>query len=146
MSEFNDWNRKVIDEFRANEGKVGGTLEGATLLLLHSKGTKSKQERINPLGYFRDGERLVVVASRRKDGFAPTNPDWYYNVIAHPELTVEVGTETFRAHATLAKEPERTRLYDKMVEMAPASVRRSLDEYRHNVKRKIPIIVLTPTK
>ena len=143
MSEFNDWNRKVIDEFRANGGKVGGMFEGATILLLHSKGTKSQRERINPLAYVRDGGRFVVIASR---GGAPTNPDWYHNVVANPELTVEVGTETFRVHATISEEPERTRLYNKMVEVQPASVSKTFDEYRRKVKRKIPVIVLTLMK
>jgi len=143
MSEVNDWNRKIIDEFRANGGKVGGIFEGAAILLLHTKGARSQQERINPLGYVRDGERFVVIASK---GGAPTNPDWYHNILAHPDLTVEVGTGTVRVHATVAEEPERTRLYDKMVETMPASVSRTYDDYRHKATRKIPVIVLTPTK
>jgi len=85
------------------------------LLLLHTKGAKSQQERINPLAYVRDGERFVVIGSK---GGAPTNPDWYYNLVATPELTVEVGTETFRVHATVAEEPERTRLYNRMVKVS----------------------------
>ena len=96
MSEANDRNKKIIDEFRTNGGKVGGSFEGKTLLLLHTKGAKSKQERINPVAYVRDGERFVVIASK---GGAPTNPDWYYNIVANPELTVEVGTEKFQVHA-----------------------------------------------
>jgi len=143
LTEFNDWNRKVIDEFRTNGGKVGGVFEGATILLLHSKGAKTQEQRINPLAYVRDGGRFVVIASR---GGAPTNPDWYHNIVANPELTVEVGTETFRVHATIAEEPERTRLYNKMVEVLPASVSKTFDEYRHKVKRKIPVIVLTRMK
>jgi deazaflavin-dependent oxidoreductase (nitroreductase family) len=138
MSESNDWNRRTIDEFRANGGKVGGMFEGKTLLLLHTKGAKSWQERINPVAYVRDGERFVVIASK---GGAPTNPDWYYNVVATPDLTVEVGTEAFQVHATVAREPERTRLYNKMVEMMPA-----FDDYRHKTTRKIPVIVLMPMK
>jgi deazaflavin-dependent oxidoreductase (nitroreductase family) len=138
MSEFNDWNRKIIDEFRANGGKVGGMFDGKTLLLLHTKGAKSRQERINPVAYVRDGGRFVVIASK---GGAPTNPDWYYNVVATPDLTVEVGTERFRVHATVAEEPERTRLYNKMVEMMPG-----FDDYRRKTTRKIPVIVLMPMK
>jgi deazaflavin-dependent oxidoreductase (nitroreductase family) len=138
MSEFNVWNRKTIDEFRTNGGKVGGMFDGKTLLLLHTKGAKSWQERINPVAYVRDGERFVVIASK---GGAPTNPDWYYNVFATPDLTVEVGTETFRVHATVAEEPERTRLYNKMVEMMPA-----FDDYRRKTTRKIPVIVLMPVE
>ena len=138
MSEVNDWNKKTIDEFRANGGRVGGRFEGRTLLLLHTTGTKSKQERINPVAYVRDGDQFVVIASK---GGAPTNPDWFYNILANPELTVEVGTETFRVHATVAKEPERTHLYSKMVEMMPG-----FDDYRKKTTRKIPVIVLTRLK
>ena len=138
MTEVNDWNKKTIDEFRANGGKVGGPFEGRTLLLLHTTGAKSRQERINPVAYVKDGDRFVVIASK---GGAPTNPDWYYNVVANPELTVEVGTETFRVHATVAQEPERTRIYDKMVEMMPG-----FDDYRKKTTRVIPVIVLTPVK
>ena len=135
MSEFNDWNRKIIDEFRANGGKVGGMFAGKTLLLLHTKGAKSGKELINPVAYVRDGERFVVIASK---GGAPTNPDWYYNVVATPNLTVEVGTETFLVHAAVTEEPERTRLYNRMVEMMPG-----FDDYRCKTTRKIPVIVLT---
>jgi len=116
------------------------------LLLLHTKGAKSQQERINPVAYMRDGERFVVVAGLRKDGFAPTNPDWYYNTVANPDLTVEVGTETVPVHAAVAEEPERTRLYNKMIEMMPVSVSRTFDEYRQKSRRRIPVIVLTPIK
>ncbi len=135
---MNDQNKKIIDEFRANDGKVGGWFEGKTLLLLHTKGAKSGQERINPTAYVRDGDRLVVIASK---GGAPTNPDWYYNVITNPLVTVEAGTEKFQAHAAVAEEPERSRLYNKMVEMMPG-----FDEYRRKTTRVIPVIVLTPVK
>ena len=138
MSQFNDWNRKTIDEFRANRGKVGGMFEGRTLLLLHTKGARSRLERVNPVAYVRDGERFVVIASK---GGAPTNPDWFYNIVANPDLTVEVGTQTFQVLATVTEEPERTRLYNKMVEMMPA-----FDDYRHKTTRKIPVIALMPKK
>ena len=138
MSEANERNKKIIDEFRANGGKVGGRFEGKTLLLLHTKGAKSGQERVNPVAYVRDGERLVIVASK---GGAPTNPDWYYNLIANPLVTVEVGTEKFQARPTVAEEPERTRLYDQMVAMMPG-----FDDYRRKTTRVIPVIVLTPVK
>ena len=94
--DWNDWNRKVVDEFRANGDKVR-MFEGRTLLLLHSKGAKTQQERINPLAYVRDGERFVVIASK---GGAPTNPDWYYNIVATPELTVEVGNISGSGHGS----------------------------------------------
>jgi len=138
MSDLNDRNKKIIDEFRANDGRVGGNFEGKTLLLLHTQGAKSGQERINPLACVKDGDRCVVIASK---GGAPTHPDWYYNVIANPQVTVEVGTETFQAEASVAEEPERTRLYDKMVEVMPG-----FEGYRRNTTREIPVIVLIPMK
>jgi len=138
MSDLNDRNKKIIDEFRANDGRVGGNFEGKTLLLLHTQGAKSGQERINPLACVKDGDRCVVIASK---GGAPTHPDWYYNVIANPQVTVEVGTETFQAEAIVAEEPERTRLYNKMVEVMPG-----FEGYRRNTTRQIPVIVLIPMK
>ena len=138
MSMINERNMKIIDEFRANEGKVGGNFAGRTLLLLHTKGAKSGQERINPVACVKDDERYVIIASK---GGADVNPDWYYNVVANPLVNVEVGTETFQAKATIAEEPERTRLYDKMVEVAPG-----FGDYRHKTTRVIPVIVLTPVK
>lgn len=137
-NERHDTNRRIIAEFRANNGKVGGRFEGRPLLLLHTRGAKSQQERINPVAYTRDDGRLVVIASK---GGAPTNPDWYYNVVANPQVKVEVGTEQFQAHGEVAEEPERTRLYDKMVEIMPG-----FDEYRRRTQRVIPVIVLTPVK
>jgi deazaflavin-dependent oxidoreductase (nitroreductase family) len=135
MSELNERNKKIIDEFRANGGKVGGPFEGKTLLLLHTKGAKSQQERINPVACIKDGDKFAVIASK---GGAPTNPDWYYNLIASPLVTVEFKTETFHAHATVSEEPERTRLYNQMVEVMPG-----FDDYRRKTTRVIPVIVLT---
>src|SRR5947209_10747586 len=91
-----DFNARIIDEFRANEGRVGGPFEGSTLLLLHHIGAKSGKDRINPLVYNRDGDRYVVFASKAG---APTNPDWYHNVKAHPDVTIEVGTDTIDVRA-----------------------------------------------
>ncbi|HKG53575.1 MAG TPA: nitroreductase family deazaflavin-dependent oxidoreductase [Anaerolineales bacterium] len=138
MSVVNERNIGIIDEFRANEGKVGGWFEGKTLLLLHTTGAKSQQERINPVAYVKDGNRYVVIASK---GGAPTHPDWYFNILANLLVTVEVGTERFQARAIVVEEPERTRLYNKMVEMMPG-----FDEYRRKTTRVIPVIVLTPVK
>lgn len=138
MSETNERNKKIIDEFRANGGKVGGPFAGKTLLLLHTKGAKSQQERINPVACTKDGDRLAVIASK---GGAPTHPDWYFNILANPLVTVEVGTEKFQAHAAVSEEPERNRLYDQMVEMMPG-----FDEYRRKTTRVIPVIVLTRMK
>ena len=135
MSDLNERNKRIIDEFRANEGRVGGPFEGKDLLLLHTLGAKSQQERINPVACIKDGERFAVIASK---GGAPTNPDWYYNVVANPQVTVEVGTEKFQAKATVAEEPDRSRLYEQMVAVMPG-----FDEYRRKTTRMIPVIVLT---
>lgn len=138
MSDLNERNKKIIDEFRANEGRVGGNFEGKTLLLLHTRGAKSGQERINPLACVKDSNRLAIIASK---GGADTHPDWYYNLIANPQVTVEFGTEKFQAHATVSEEPERTRLIDQMAEMMPI-----FDKYRREAIRVIPVIILTPVK
>jgi deazaflavin-dependent oxidoreductase (nitroreductase family) len=135
MNSPNNWNQAIIDEFRANSGNVGGPFAGKTLLILHTIGAKSGQEHINPVAYVRDGDRIVIIASK---GGAPTNPDWYYNILANPRVTVEVGTEQFQAQAAVASEPERTRLYDKMVEMMPGFA-----EYQQKTTRVIPVITLT---
>jgi deazaflavin-dependent oxidoreductase (nitroreductase family) len=135
MNNPNDWNQANIAEFRANSGKVGGRFAGRTLLLLHTVGAKSGQERVNPVAYVADGDRLVIIASK---GGAPTHPDWYYNILAHPLVTVEVGTEQFQVQAAVASEPERTRLYNKMVEMMPGFA-----EYQQKTTRVIPVITLT---
>ena len=136
MSELNERNQKIIDEFRANHGKVGGRFEGRTLLLLHTLGAKSEKERINPVAYVKDDDRFIVIASK---GGAPTNPDWYYNILQNPQVTIEVGSEKHQAQAVVAEEPERTRLYNKMVEVMPG-----FDEYRRKTTRVIPVILLTP--
>ncbi len=138
MNKQNDRNQGIIAEFRANAGKVGGPFEGRTLLLLHTVGAKSGHQRINPVAYVTDGDRYVIIASK---GGAPTHPDWYHNLVAHPLVTVEVGTKQFQARATVTAEPERTRLYDKMVAMMPGFA-----EYRQKTTRVIPVIVLTPVK
>ena len=100
-TDYNDFNRQLIEEFRANGGKVSGMFAGAPLLLLTTTGAKSGQPRVAPLAYTTDNGRLVVIASK---GGAPTHPDWFHNVRANPEVTVEVGTETFPARATIPTE------------------------------------------
>lgn len=135
MSTPNNRNQSIIEEFRANGGKVGGPFAGRTLLLLHTLGAKSQQPRLNPVAYIRDGERLVIIASKAG---APTNPDWYYNLVANPTVAIEVGTETFQARGVVTDEPERTRLYAKMVEMMPGFA-----DYERKTTRRIPVIVLT---
>jgi deazaflavin-dependent oxidoreductase (nitroreductase family) len=135
MSEMNDFNKAVIEEFRANEGKVGGFFADATLLLLHTTGAKSGLERVNPVMYLADGERYVIVASKAG---APTHPDWYHNIIANSEGSVEIGTEKFQVLATVAAEPERTQLYEKVEAMNP-----TFTEYKNKTTRVIPIVILT---
>src|SRR3954447_14369724 len=110
MAEANDWNAKIIEEFHKNEGKVGGMFEGHQMVILHTTGAKSGKEHVNPLVYLPDGNRILIFASK---GGAPTNPDWYYNLIAHPEVKVEVGTETYEGVASEVKGDERDRLYAK---------------------------------
>ncbi len=131
-----DYNAKIIEEFSANEGRVGGPFEGMTMLLLHHTGAKSGQERINPLAYNRDNGRYVVFASK---GGAPANPAWYHNVKANPNVTIEVGTQTIQAVASEATGEERDRLYRAQVERVP-----QFGEYEQKAGRVIPVIVLTP--
>jgi deazaflavin-dependent oxidoreductase (nitroreductase family) len=137
MVDVNRWkeqNVDVIAEFRANAGVVGGRYAGRPMMLLTTKGAKSGQERITPLNYSADGTRIVVIASR---GGAPTHPDWYRNLVANPEVTVEVGAEKYRARAYTAQEPERTRLFDQQAALMPF-----FDEYRKQVTaREIPVVV-----
>ena len=132
---MSDFNQAIIDEFRANGGKVGGYFAGANMLLLHTIGAKSGQPRTNPLVYTTDGDRMVLIASK---GGADSNPDWYYNLLANPTITVELGDQQFRARATaVTQEPERSRLYAKMVEH-----RSGFADYEQKTSRKIPAIVL----
>jgi deazaflavin-dependent oxidoreductase (nitroreductase family) len=107
-------------------------------LLLHTIGAKSGQKHVNPVAYITDGDRFVIIASK---GGAPTNPDWYYNIVSHPQIEVEVGTEQFPVRASITTEPERTRLYNKMVEMMPGFA-----EYQKKTTRVIPVIILTREK
>jgi deazaflavin-dependent oxidoreductase (nitroreductase family) len=131
---MSDWNTAIIEEFRANDGKVGGRFKGTPLLLLHTTGAKTGSPRVNPLVYIADGDRLVVIASK---GGAPTNPSWYFNLVANPEVEVEVGTERFGARARVADEPERTQLLAKMAARTPWFA-----EYEKKTRRVIPVVVL----
>jgi deazaflavin-dependent oxidoreductase (nitroreductase family) len=133
-----DFNAQIIEEFRGNEGRVGGMFEGSTLLLLHHTGAKSGKSRINPLGYLNDQGRYVVFASKAG---APTNPDWYHNLKAHPNVTIEVGSDTIDVVASDATGEERDRLYRTQAERVP-----QFAEYEKQTDRVIPVIVLTPTK
>ena len=132
-----DFNEQIIEEFRANEGRVGGRFEGNPLLLLHHTGAKSGKSRINPLAYLSDGGRYVVFASK---GGAPTHPDWYHNLKAHPNTTIEVGTDTVDVVASEATGEERERIFRIQAERVP-----QFAEYQKQTKRLIPVMVLTPT-
>jgi deazaflavin-dependent oxidoreductase (nitroreductase family) len=131
-----DFNAKVIDEFRANEGRVGGMFEGMPLLLLHHTGARSGQSRINPLAYRRDGDRYVIFASKAG---APSDPDWYRNLKAHPDVSIEVGNETLDVLASEATGEERERLFRAQAAEVPAFA-----EYEQKTDRVIPVMVLTP--
>lgn len=130
----NDWNTNVITEFRSHEGRVGGQFEGAPVLLLHTKGAKSGQERVNPMMYLDYEGRRFIFASYAG---APTNPAWYHNLVAHPQVTVELGTETFDATATPVSLEERDRIYPIQSERYPGFA-----EYELKTTRKIPVVEL----
>jgi deazaflavin-dependent oxidoreductase (nitroreductase family) len=135
--EGTDWNRQVIDEFRANQGRVGGNFAGAPMILIHHRGAKSGTERVNPLMYQRVDGGYAIFASK---GGAPTNPDWYYNVVANPETTVEVGTETIPVRARVARGEERERIWEKQKRDYPGFA-----DYEKTANRKIPVVILEPT-
>ncbi|MBV8078853.1 MAG: nitroreductase family deazaflavin-dependent oxidoreductase [Actinobacteria bacterium] len=131
---FND---SIITEFRANEGRVGGPFQGMPLLLLTHTGAKTGTKRTNPLAYLEDDGRYVIFASK---GGAPTNPDWYHNLRANPDVTVEVGTDTFAARARVAEGAERDELYARQAELRP-----QFAEYAQKTTRVIPVVVLERT-
>ena len=136
-SETNDFNQRIIEEFRASGGKVGGGFDGAPLLLLHSTGARTGQERVNPVVYLADDGRYVVFGSKAG---ADTNPDWYHNLLANPKTTIEVGTETASVTASLAEGEERQRLWEAQKAAMPA-----FEDYEHKTSRPIPVIILDPT-
>jgi deazaflavin-dependent oxidoreductase (nitroreductase family) len=138
MANVNDWNRQIIEEFRTNGGKVGGQFEGAPMLLLTTEGARTGQRRVNPMMYLADGKRMIVFASKAG---APVNPAWYHNLVAHPQVTVEVGTETFKATATVLTGEERDRLYAKQAASYPR-----FGEYQTKTTRIIPVIALERTE
>lgn len=134
MTDQNAYNRQLIEEFRAHRGKSGGPMEGRPLLLLTTTGAKSGQLRTTPVMYIPDGDRLLVIAS---NAGAAIHPDWYRNLVAHPEVTVEVGNETFKAIAAVAEGSERQRLWTRVVELYPFFV-----DHESKTTRQIPVIVL----
>jgi len=134
MTDYNDWNQKIIDEFRSAGGKVGGQFAGAPLLLLTSTGAKTAKLHTTPMMYLAEGDRLAVFASKAG---APTNPDWYHNLVAHPRASVEVGTDTFEVDAEVAGRAERDRLYAIQAERYPGFA-----EYENKTERVIPVVIL----
>ena len=133
-----DFNAQIIEEFHSNEGRVGGMFEGMPLLLLHHTGAKSGKSRINPLAYQDDGGRYVIFASK---GGAPEHPAWYHNLMAHPNVSIEVGSEEIDVIASEATGEERERLFRTQAERIP-----QFAEYEQKTERMIPVMILTPTK
>jgi deazaflavin-dependent oxidoreductase (nitroreductase family) len=135
MAEFN---KNVIAEFRANAGKVGGPFASAPMVLLTHQGARSGKTYTTPLVYSKDGARVVIVASK---GGAPNHPAWYHNLVAHPEVTLEIGTEQFKARAVVTKGEERERLFNAQAAQMPM-----FNEYRNKTTRQIPVIALERVK
>jgi deazaflavin-dependent oxidoreductase (nitroreductase family) len=137
MKAFQDFNRALIAEFRANGGKVTGDFANAPLLLITTTGAKSGQPRTTPLVYSTDGDRLVIIASK---GGAPSHPAWYHNILANPSVTIEIPGDTFTARATPAEGAERDRLFAAQAALMP-----NFNEYQEKTTRRIPVIVLERT-
>ena len=131
---MSDWNQKIIEEFRANAGKVGGPFEGRSMLLLHTKGAKSGAARVSPLVFQADGDRWVVFASY---GGAPRHPAWFHNLKADPVVSIEVGAETVPVRASVAEGDERERLWSKQKADLP-----TFAAYEQKTDREIPVVVL----
>ena len=130
-----DWNAKIIEEFRANGGKVGGPFAGASMILIHHVGARTGTRRVTPLVYFQDGDDIVIVASKAG---APTHPDWYHNVIKNPRIDVEVGTDTFAVDVHELDPQERARVWPAVVAANPG-----FGEYQQKTDRLIPLLRLT---
>lgn len=132
---MSDWNTKIIEEFRANGGKVGGPFEGGTIMLIHHTGAKSGTERVNPVAYFPDGDRMVIVAS---NGGADKNPDWFYNLKANPRTTAEVGTETIPVETAELVDAEYDEVWPRLVAAMPG-----FGDYQTKTSRHIPLFAVT---
>ncbi len=133
---MSDWNKGIIEEFRSNHGKVGGYFAGRPTLLINHTGARTGIARTNPVTYLKDGNRYLVFASK---GGADTNPDWYYNLRAHPDVKVEVGDDTIEAHAEEVTGAERDKIYAQQSSIMP-----QFAQYAQKTKRIIPVIALTP--
>jgi deazaflavin-dependent oxidoreductase (nitroreductase family) len=138
MADMTEFNRALITEFRANQGKVGGQFANAPLLLLTSIGAKSGRSHTTPLAYSKDGDRLIVIASKAG---SPNNPAWYHNLVANPEVTVELGSESCRARAFATKGEERERLFNAQAKQMPVFF-----DYQKKTTRQIPVIALERIK
>jgi deazaflavin-dependent oxidoreductase (nitroreductase family) len=133
--DFNEFNRGIIEDFRTNQGTVGGPFAGAPMILVTHTGAKSGKTYTTPLVYTADGDRLVIIASK---GGSPENPAWFHNLVANPTVEVEVGDEKFTAIASVAEGEERQRLFDQQAALMP-----NFDEYAKKTARLIPVVVLT---
>ncbi len=131
-----DWNSKIIEEFRANHGRVGGQFDGAPLLLLHTVGAKTGQQRVNPMMYQQLADGYAVFASKAG---APTNPDWYHNLLAHPRVKAEIGARTVELLARVANGDERAQIWAAQKADYPGFA-----DYERKTSRQIPVIVLEP--
>jgi deazaflavin-dependent oxidoreductase (nitroreductase family) len=136
MSEINDFNRKIIEEFRANGGKVGGAFAGAPMVILHTTGAKTGAERVHPLVYAPRGDQVVVFASKAG---APSHPAWYLNLVANPDATIEIGDETRRVTARVAEGAEREEIWSKQKHAMPGFA-----DYEQKTTRQIPVVILEP--
>jgi deazaflavin-dependent oxidoreductase (nitroreductase family) len=136
MSDPNDWNARIIAEFRAKQGQVGGNFEGAPILLLHTTGAKTGRERVHPMMYRRVGENYAVFASKAG---APTNPDWYHNLVANPAVRAEVGTQTLDLTARVAGSAEREPIWAAQKADYPGFA-----DYETRTTRQIPVVILEP--
>lgn len=132
----NDRNRKIIEEFRANQGRVSGNFEGAPMILIHHRGAKSGTERVNPLMHQKVDGGYAIFASK---GGAPTNPDWYHNLVANPDTVAEIGTETIPVRARVAQGEERSRIWETQKSQFPGFA-----EYEKTANRDIPVVILEP--
>ena len=136
MTDFNEFNQGIISEFRANQGVVSGPFEGAPMILVNHRGARTGTEYTAPLVYSRDGDNYIVIASK---GGAPEDPQWFRNLLANPDVTVEVGAETIPVHARVAEGDERARLFRAQADLMP-----NFDDYAKATTREIPVVVLEP--
>jgi deazaflavin-dependent oxidoreductase (nitroreductase family) len=137
LDDVNEFNRGIIEQFRANDGKVGPPFEGAPLLILHSTGAKSGKERLAPIVFQAVGDAWAVFASKAG---APDNPDWYHNLVANPSATIELGTEDVAVTARVLEGDERSEIWEKQKQLMPGFA-----EYEAKTDRVIPVVLLERT-